>query len=290
MIVVVRNARLTIRDCLHSLLTQQTAVPYEIIVVDSSTDGTDGVVREEFPQVVLRHSEERKYPGEARNIGIGMARGEIIAFLDSDCTASAGWLDAMWAAQQEWDSTAGGPVANAEPSTAPGWAAWFSEFTNWMPGTPEGLLDEVPTCNLSVRREVFDEFGPFAAAGYCSDSAFHAALRRDGRRAKFTPSAVTAHRYTGTFARLVRHEVYHGMSYARMRRRTGQLPPWKRVGLTLAGPALVLVLYRRMARRVRERGHYVEQLRRHAPMVFLTLAAWSLGEWLGYLDPRPAAE
>jgi hypothetical protein len=57
--------------------------------VDSSTDGTDGIVEREFPEVRLLHFRERCKVGEARNLGVQAARGDIVLFTDTDTIPGA---------------------------------------------------------------------------------------------------------------------------------------------------------------------------------------------------------
>ena len=86
------NAEGTIEDCLNSLLAQ-TCPPQEIIVVD---DGSDDSTREcvsRFSTVKLLPLVGRYGAGGARNAGAEVARGEILAFLDSDCTAPIDWIE-----------------------------------------------------------------------------------------------------------------------------------------------------------------------------------------------------
>ena len=52
-IVVAYNARSLIGDCLRSLESQATSRSFEVIVVDSSTDGTGDFVAETFPNARL---------------------------------------------------------------------------------------------------------------------------------------------------------------------------------------------------------------------------------------------
>ena len=68
---------------LHSVLGQSHP-PAEVLVVDDgSTDGTERLVRSEFPTVRYSRQENRGVAA-ARNHGIREARGEWVAFLDSD--------------------------------------------------------------------------------------------------------------------------------------------------------------------------------------------------------------
>ena len=84
-IVPTHNRAHTIRRCLDSALGQ-TISPYEVIVVDdASTDDTTSVVKsisDERLRLITMPS--NKGAQAARNVGIKNAKGDHIAFLDSD--------------------------------------------------------------------------------------------------------------------------------------------------------------------------------------------------------------
>lgn len=79
------NGELFLLDALRSVLSQ-TAPPIEIIVVDDgSTDGTRDVVRLVHSTVPIRYQrQDNQGPSVARNLGVSMACGDWIAFLDAD--------------------------------------------------------------------------------------------------------------------------------------------------------------------------------------------------------------
>src|ERR1051326_4393004 len=63
---------------------QQTFADFEVIVVDDgSTDGTAAYLNSVADRVQVV-SQPNRGPGAARNIGVTRARGEYVAFLDSD--------------------------------------------------------------------------------------------------------------------------------------------------------------------------------------------------------------
>jgi glycosyltransferase involved in cell wall biosynthesis len=85
------NRRPLIARAIASAL-DQTYRQLELIVIDDgSTDGTEAlVVSLGDPRIVYRYQENRGQ-SSARNLGLRLARGEFIAFLDSDTT----WVPSM---------------------------------------------------------------------------------------------------------------------------------------------------------------------------------------------------
>jgi glycosyltransferase involved in cell wall biosynthesis len=82
-IVPVFNGERYIRDALESIFAQ-TYRPLEILVADDgSTDGTAAVVAA-FSDRVRYLRQSNRGPAAARNLGIGAATGDFIAFLDAD--------------------------------------------------------------------------------------------------------------------------------------------------------------------------------------------------------------
>jgi glycosyltransferase involved in cell wall biosynthesis len=281
-IVASYNARETIAACLDSLRKQTSAGILEIIVVDSSEDGTAGIVSREFPEVRLFTSAGRKYPGDARNIGVSHAKGEILAFIDADCVASPDWAREIVRAHGGSDAVIGGTIDNANPESAAGWAAYFCEFSQWMPGTPGGPVGEIPTCVLSVKRWVFDQYGPFLEGTYSGDTAFNWRLAEGGVRRLLVPSIRISHRNIDRLGDFLRKQIWHGRFFASVRTREKRFSRGKRLAHILGTPLLPFVLGGRVAGRVMASGTYVRPFLGAAPLVFLGLCFWSWGELLGY--------
>ena len=84
-VITTRNRRYEVARALQSVL-KQTVPPLEIILVDdNSTDGTEDYLKKHFQgRYKYIYNRTVRGAGRSRNIGIAAARGEYIAFLDSD--------------------------------------------------------------------------------------------------------------------------------------------------------------------------------------------------------------
>ncbi len=167
-IIASYNSSRTIEKCLRSLQRQTNQEDFEVIVVDSSEDGTAGIVAHQFPEVRLYTFSDRRFPGDARNFGVSMAKGDILAFTDADCVVDQNWIKEIAEAHQAPYPVIGGAIDNANPDSNVGWAYYFCEFSQWMPGFPKCEMAEIPTCCLSLKRWAFDTCGPFEKGTYCS--------------------------------------------------------------------------------------------------------------------------
>ncbi|MBM3157701.1 MAG: glycosyltransferase [Chloroflexi bacterium] len=91
-VVITRNRAPWVRICLEHLYRQDYR-PFEVLVVDSSSNEETQAVLAAFPSVKsLRIPNGRNNMPQARNLGIQHAHGEIIAFLDDDSYAYCDWL------------------------------------------------------------------------------------------------------------------------------------------------------------------------------------------------------
>ena len=86
-IVPCYNVEKYIRKCAETLVNQ-TLDDIEIIFVnDGSTDGTDEIIKEykkNYPKKVVHLEKENGGLSDARNFALPFAKGEYIAFVDSD--------------------------------------------------------------------------------------------------------------------------------------------------------------------------------------------------------------
>src|SRR5580765_2452022 len=91
LVVASYNGDRTLKACLESL--EKLNYPdYEVILVDDGSTDTTPQIAANFPGVRFIHHERNRGLSAARNTGIRVAKGAIIAFTDADCRADEDWL------------------------------------------------------------------------------------------------------------------------------------------------------------------------------------------------------
>jgi glucosyl-dolichyl phosphate glucuronosyltransferase len=148
-------------------LQHQSQKPYEIILSIDHNPPLYQRAREYFPLEiqVIQNSEPKGLSG-ARNRGIAVSKGNIIAFFDDDAIAEFSWLEKLCKPYQDSRVLGtGGVIIPLWNSPKPG---WFPEEFNWVVGCTYRGFVETPApvrnligCNMSFRNALFEHVGMF---------------------------------------------------------------------------------------------------------------------------------
>jgi glycosyltransferase involved in cell wall biosynthesis len=161
-VVPVHDAEATLPACLQSLQSQSLAADrYEIVVVDNnSRDGSAAVARLHPGVTVVEERRQGAYA--ARNRGLGLARGRVVAFTDPDCVAAPDWLEKALAALAVETVVAVGETIPAGSSRALELLSTYARLKDeFVFGGSDRELYYGRTNNMAVLRSVFDTVGPF---------------------------------------------------------------------------------------------------------------------------------
>ena len=99
-IIPTYNRELTLSRALDSVFSQSYPITEVIVIDDGSTDSTESLVKNSYPQVNFLQQSNRGVSA-ARNLGIKQAVGSWLAFLDSDDEWLPHKLDKQFAALAE---------------------------------------------------------------------------------------------------------------------------------------------------------------------------------------------
>lgn len=194
-IVPAYKGETTIADCLLSVMKATNGRSAEIIVVESSGDGTGRIVRERFPEVRLIESSERLTAGAARNLGVSVAAGEILFFVDQDCIVPDDWIDRLSCHFQDPNvGAAGGSIGIRNLNNLSGCAVYFLEFLMHFPNERkvERNTNFLIACNCAFRREVFVKSG-FPDRTLAEDILFTHKARIQGFDIIYDPNVTVSH-------------------------------------------------------------------------------------------------
>jgi GT2 family glycosyltransferase len=174
---------------------------HEIIVVDSGGDDRIGRIADRYPVRYVREPQ----PGvaHARNAGIEASRGEIVAFTDTDCAVSTGWLREL---VRKFADPAAGAVAGAivpfPPETdVERYAARRLSHSQLRP-LNHPVRPYAMTPNLAFRRDVLARIGMFDTAfpggGWEDADLCWRFARETGLELRYAPRAAVFHHYRAT--------------------------------------------------------------------------------------------
>ncbi|WP_311029357.1 glycosyltransferase family 2 protein [Mesorhizobium koreense] len=223
-VICTRDRGEALAECLRSVTTQRSA-PGEIVVVDNSSEGSAKPICGRFPGV--RHVREPR-PGLsiARNTGIRMSRGDVIAFTDDDVELHPGWIVEIGRAfaDQSIDALTGLVLPARLDTQAQrmfqfdkgGFGSTFIplRFDNrfFAETRPHGahVWKMGAGANMAFRRNLFERIGLFderlgaGAAGCSEDSELWYRMLANGGVCLYEPRAVVFHHHRRDLAGLRR--------------------------------------------------------------------------------------
>lgn len=228
-IIPVYNDPDGIEQTLRSLVQQENASDFEIIVVDNdSTDETPRLIKEfaeTYSDLVFAYSEtEIQGSYAARNTGIEHASGDLLAFIDADVTVEETWVTAVHERFQ--NSKVDYLGCNVEMYIPDEGNTIWARYDVTMGLPVEYYLQTkqfAPTCALVIRRRVIEEVGVFdhtIVSG--GDKEFGNRVHDSGFQMDYDSAIVVRHPARTTFKSHIKKAMRIGQ---------GQTQLWKRHNL-----------------------------------------------------------
>ena len=278
-VIAAHNAASVIAQCLSALQYQSVAVD-EIILADSSTDGTDEIVRANFPRVNLVHFAEPLTLPQLRGRGIVLTHGDVIAILDPFSVADVDWAKELIAAHQARANLVIGGVVDlydAPHQDLLTWAKYINEYGMFMPPMNEGEIEILPGSNVSYKRRAlfaddkprFTEFWK-TFVNWDAETSLWLAPRMRASLRKPIP-----------FRDFLRTRFDHGRCFAGMR--VANESQGKKILRAVTSPVLPAIFLWRWGKRYWSKKRYRAKFLLTAPLQLLLFGNWAFGEFVGYV-------
>jgi GT2 family glycosyltransferase len=203
----------TLPAVMESLRLQVDRPDRELVLVESSGVEEARTLERMWPWAEVIRLPERMLPGAARNLAVAHAQGDLLAFIDADAVAEAGWLDELERCLQPSADAVAGAVLNGTPASTVGTAGYLLEFAEWLPARP-GLPLHGATCNLLIRRVALERAGGFPPELWPGEDTVVTIPIAERGRLAFAPGARVHHFNRTHFVDFLRHQVRLGSSFS----------------------------------------------------------------------------
>ena len=193
-VICAYNAERTMLPCLESLRKLDYA-NFEVVIVDDGSRDRTAEISMDFPEFRLIR-QPNKGLSVARNVGLHAARGDIIAYTDSDCVVDPHWLTLMvrTLTEKNFDGCGG-------PNYAPHEDGWIEACCAASPGAPchvltaDDVAEHLAGCNMVFTKAALLKVGgfdpQFTSAGDDVDVCWR--ILDSGMRLGFCPAAFVWH-------------------------------------------------------------------------------------------------
>jgi len=285
-IVPAYNCEHTIESCINALLQQDYPKDqYEIIIVDNNSKDNSAKLIKKYPVTYLMQDQiQTSYA--SRNCGLEKAKGDIIAFTDSDCTPMKSWLNkAIKGFSEDHIGCVAGEIqANASKN-------YIEEFIASKNTLAQSITMNSPflpfpqTANAFYRRDVFDQIGLFEekwATGGDGELAWRMQLNTK-YKIKYIPESLVLHSHRSTLKSMFAQKVKWGIARTNRYSKYKEYLKGRRLKETWWDFQTCLSLLGKVMRScIKNKSPNMSDLEKHRDLLnFLNYTGYKLGELIG---------
>jgi hypothetical protein len=275
-----------IERTLSALQGQRNAPSFDIVVAVDPRLGSLEKLKATFPDVRFLSRESCRTPIELAALGLKAARGERILLTEDSCLPDPRWVSSLALSPSAGRGAVGGVIEPGNSASAAMWAFYYVDFFRYMSPSASGETPTLSVCNVAYRRSDLNAIYDLWKDGFL-ETDVHNALREKFGPLEICADAVVQVRRNVRFG----DAVYERYAFGRLfgSARVAHATTGRRAYFSVFAPALPVLLMGRMtakaARNPQARAKFVKSL----PSLVAMIAAWSWGEWLGYVTSRRPA-
>jgi hypothetical protein len=272
-----------LRRTLEALQSQEAAPAFDVVVAADPELGDLDALRASFPAVAFLSREGCRTPIELTTLALNAAKGERILLTEDSCLPHPNWVGELVRTPWYGRAAVGGVVEPGVSASPAMWAFYYVDFFRYMRPAEAGVSPSLSVCNVAYHRSQLDSVHDLWAEGFHETEIHRALQQRFGPLYLCTDAEVRVRRNV-RFA----DAVYERYAFGRLfgATRVAHASGTRRAYYLVFAPALPILLMARMTARAlgnpTARVMFVKAL----PSLLTMVAAWSWGEWLGYLTER----
>ncbi len=287
------NSSKTIKYTIESILKQNLFEQItDIIIVDSSDDdSTQDLLRSiKNEKIKLIFLPKKTSPSEGRNIGFEHSKGGLLSFIDSDVYLSETWLENVIKAYDKGCRVGAGSVSipHFQINNKLALAQLYLQFNESLEVGDTRKVVMVPSCNMFVDRQIFQETGGFPIIRASEDVLLCLKIGKTNP-IWFVPQAKSFHIFREEKQSYYRNQIILGKYIIIYRRNSFNKWFYKGVWPVLLLPLFLLIKLTRIKLRIFNAGwkHYKKFII-SSPLFMVGLFYWAVGFLQGCLHKEKA--
>ena len=296
-VITVLDGGAVLRRFLDALQAQTDAPSMELLLPFDSTVPSVAGLKPAYPNVrfidmglvatirpLSTAAGQHELYDRRRAAALQHARGDLIAILEDRAPPRPEWAATMARLHYELPHGVIGGAIECASDDPLNWAFWACDFGRYSARLENGPRRWISDVNVCYKRRCVDSTRELWSERF-NEARVHWALIERGETLYFAREAVVD--YTTTY-RALRDVLPERSDWGRLfgSVRATHAGPLRRLGLTLAGPIIPFVLFRRH-QRLQARIGNGDRFRAASKYMFPLLRAWTKGEVLGYITRRP---
>ncbi|MCM8804330.1 MAG: glycosyltransferase [Candidatus Omnitrophica bacterium] len=226
-------------DNLYNSLLTQTFNEYEVLIIDDySTLKPDYSIPDTRFNIIYQpyHSG----PAKCRNIGVQLAKNDILFFTDSDCELAPETLEVVYKNIQENDITAGNTITKVKTFLGktiaylgfPG--GGIIGFDQVWKVDRLGFTRSFSSCNVAMKKKIFYSIGPFDTTFPVpggEDTVFASHAIQAGYKIRYLPNQVVYHVERNSLKAFIQWQITRGRGNYHIKKRLGRVNPFFKLRL-----------------------------------------------------------
>lgn len=211
-IIPVYNGEKTLAPCLESVLDQDFS-DFEVIVVDNNSNDKTKEIIMSFLERSDKFSyvfESKRGRANARNAGISVVNGEIIAMIDADCIAPPDWLNKILEPIIKGNELV---VSGFEKDAIGNYWSRMRQTADWRfteSKVYNGYINHLDTKNFAIKADILKRFRFNSELLTGEDWDLYLRLRKENIRIKFLPELLVEHCHDSSFLELFSNQFIRG--------------------------------------------------------------------------------